>query len=254
VRGLADRSAERVERFRWGTSLLTPSLPHVWDLNLLRVERAPLAAPARRLAAEAERRQGHAELAHRKVTVDDETLAVRLAAGFAALGWTIQPLVAMVHRRDPDRPAAGHHFAVEVDADAVRAFQARFLRSLASSGEEGTVRQLLDEGARTAGATRMRHLAVLDGEEVVSACRLYADGRTAQVEDVGTLAEHRGSGLARATVLAAVDLARSEGHELVFLLTHEGDWPRHLYRRLGFEPVGRFYDFVRPVAGSGGRR
>lgn len=251
---MADCSAERVERFRWGTSLLTPSLPHVWDLNLLRIERAPLAAPARRLAAEAERRQARAELAHRKVTVDDETLGVRLAAGFAALGWTIQPLAAMVHRRAPDRSSAGEHVAREVDAESVRAFQARFLRSVASARQEGTVRQLLDEGARTAGATRMRHLGILDGEDVVSACRLYADGRTAQIEDVGTLAEHRGRGLARATVLAAVDLARAESHDLVFLLTHEGDWPRHLYRCLGFDPVGRFYDFVRPVAGPTGRR
>jgi len=251
---MADCSAERVERFRWGTSLLTPSLPHVWDLNLLRVERAPLAAPARRLAAEAERRQGRADLRHRKVTVDDETLGVRLAAGFAALGWTTQPLVAMVHRRAPDRPHAGDHVACQVDAEAVRTFQARFLRSVTSSREEGTVRQLLDEGTRTAGATEMRHLAVLDGEDVVSACRLYADGRTAQVEDVGTLAEHRGRGLARATVLAAVDLARTERHGLVFLLTHEADWPRHFYRRLGFEPVGRFYDFVRPPAKSAASR
>lgn len=230
----------------------------MWDLNLLRVERAPLTAPARRLAAEAERRQGRAELRHRKVTVDDEALGLRLAPGFAALGWRIQPLVAMVHREAPDRPAAAEHVARELDSEAVRAFQARFLRSIAPPRDRGAVRQLRDEGLRTAAATRMRHLGVLGAGEVVSTCRLYADGRTAQIEDVGTLAEHRGRGLARASVLAAVELARAERNDRIFLLAHENDWPRHLYRRLGFVPIGRFYDFVRslpePAPGSGHRR
>jgi hypothetical protein len=52
-------------------------------------------------------------------------------------------------------------------------------------------------------------------------------------------------------VTTAVAAAREAGHELVFLLADDEDWPKHLYRKLGFEPVGYLWDFVRePDAGS----
>ncbi len=53
-----------------------------------------------------------------------------------------------------------------------------------------------------------------------------------------TLPEARGHGLARALITRAVQLAREEDHELIFIVADEDGWPRHLYQRLGFEPVG----------------
>jgi hypothetical protein len=47
-------------------------------------------------------------------------------------------------------------------------------------------------------------------------------------------------------VTAAVDAALAMGHELIFIVADEDDWPKDLYARLGFDPVGRAWAFTRP--------
>jgi spore maturation protein CgeE len=86
---------------------------------------------------------------------------------------------------------------------------------------------------------------VVDGQ-VVAYADLYDDGRTAQIEDVATLDQHRGRGYASALVLRALDEARQSGCDLVFLVSDEDDWPKALYRRLGFDDLGRYVKFIRP--------
>jgi hypothetical protein len=44
--------------------------------------------------------------------------------------------------------------------------------------------------------------------------------------------------------------ARSAGAETVFLIADDADWPKDLYRKLGFDPVGRFWQFTKPPAGE----
>jgi hypothetical protein len=39
--------------------------------------------------------------------------------------------------------------------------------------------------------------------------------------------------------------AEAAGADLVFLCCDAGDWPKDLYRRLGFDPVGRYLRFTR---------
>jgi ribosomal protein S18 acetylase RimI-like enzyme len=68
---------------------------------------------------------------------------------------------------------------------------------------------------------------------------LYSDGRVAQVEDVYVIPEARGRGYGRMLVTRAVELARQGGHELTFIVADDNDWPKQIYRKLGFEPVGR---------------
>ena len=75
---------------------------------------------------------------------------------------------------------------------------------------------------------------------------LYSDGTTAQVEDVATLRDYRGRGLARAAVSAAIDAAVDMGHRFVFIVADDDDWPKDLYGRLGFDPIGRAWSFTRP--------
>jgi len=48
----------------------------------------------------------------------------------------------------------------------------------------------------------------------------------------------RNRGLARAALLAALEASRLTGNELTFLAADADDWPKHLYRRLGFDPIG----------------
>ena len=63
--------------------------------------------------------------------------------------------------------------------------------------------------------------------------------------DVGTLPAHRRRGLARAVIVAAARAARAGRPELVMVTADADDWPRELYARLGFEPLGLIERFRR---------
>lgn len=224
---------------RFGTALLTPSLPRVWDYNALRVERLPRVAPVRRVAAEAERVLGGAGLGHRRVECDEEAIGARLAPGLVGRGWSARPLLVMAWR-GPAPPAPGAHEVREVSFADLRAAYAEMLRHDHPADGE-TVRQLVAAASRARG---LRWLAGLADGRLVSFCRLYESSELAQVEDVGTLPAFRRRGVASAVVLAAVGEALAAGRELVFLLAEERDWPRRLYARLGFVTIGRQLGFT----------
>jgi GNAT superfamily N-acetyltransferase len=106
--------------------------------------------------------------------------------------------------------------------------------------------QLIDTARLMQEAIGARFFAARVSGEVASTCDLYSDGLTAQIEAVITLEQHRNKGLGRAVVLAALDVAQSEGHDFVFLIADDDDWPKELYTRLGFDPIGRtFFNFIR---------
>ena len=67
-----------------------------------------------------------------------------------------------------------------------------------------------------------------------------------QIEDVLTLERFRNRGLARATVMRALAASREAGHDLTFLIADRDDWPKELYRKLGFDEIGRIWEFVLP--------
>jgi hypothetical protein len=48
--------------------------------------------------------------------------------------------------------------------------------------------------------------------------------------------------------MRAVEEALAAGHELVFLVADDDDWPKDLYARLGFETIGRTWSFLRTPA------
>ncbi len=150
----------------------------------------------------------------------------------------------MVLRRPPDRrPAAA---ARQIDLAALLA--ARRELTVRAVGERES--DVIAAGAAALSATgRARHFAADHDGSPAAYATLYADGATAQVEDVGTQVHARGRGLARAVVQAAVDVALAEGHEMVFLVADAGDWPHMLYGRLGFDAVGHCWAFVRPPTG-----
>jgi GNAT superfamily N-acetyltransferase len=242
---LRDRCVDRIAPFRFGEALFTESLPRVWDANVLRVERAD-GATARELAAEADRVQGEAGLLHRKVAVLDEREGERLASGFEELGWLVTRFLFMAHRGELARAPAAT--AVEVARDVVRPLRERIARSEPWAREEEDVRQVLATADRLTAAGGARHFAVLEGGAVASCADLYSDGRTAQIEDVATVPEFRGRGYASAVVLTALAVARSDGHDFVFLVADDADWPKELYAKLGFEPLGRTFTFLRKPA------
>jgi ribosomal protein S18 acetylase RimI-like enzyme len=239
-RDLQERLSDRFLPSHVASGLFNSTLPDVWDRNHVRLEDPH--AGAGELIATAERAHMLAGVPHRRVWIDDPAAGERLAPAFAAGGWEIQRLLVMVHRpgEEPD-----------VDLLAVAELREPELRPLREevSREYGYTealrQQLLAAQTMAAEELDVRYFGIRQGMRIVSACELYSRGGVAQVEDVVTHAEFRNKGFARAVVLRAVEAARSTGHDLVFLLADEDDWPQELYQRLGFESVARLHAFLK---------
>jgi ribosomal protein S18 acetylase RimI-like enzyme len=240
-----DRGGTRRRETPLGPLVLTPELPRRWDSNYLLVERP---ADMETILAGADEAFGAAGLGHRKLTVLDETLGARLRQELPR-EWLRQSLVVMVRRRPPDRERDLSP-VVEVDEARLRPGRAAELSRYEWSRDPEVVREILDAKLLLTDRADIRFLAALVDGEVASWADLYLGGGVAQIEDVGTLERFRNRGLASAVVLAAVRAAEEAGAELIFLIADEDDWPSELYGRLGFDTIGRLYDFVRPAPTS----
>jgi RimJ/RimL family protein N-acetyltransferase/N-acetylglutamate synthase-like GNAT family acetyltransferase len=231
-----EREAELVVPFAYGVALSAPSLPDVYDLNVVRVERD---APVGELIAAADELQ--APFHHRKIVVHDSALGARLAPGFAVAGWSSTLHVHMAQHGDPDRTDDTTRVAELSLSELATAHRTSTLR--VEWGDEAIAERLLAAKRRRAKAVPTRHFGIREEGRVVAYCDLYETGGVAQIEDVNTLAEARGRGYGRALVARAAGEARSAGADLVFLDALRDDWPRELYSKLGFEVVGESYLF-----------
>lgn len=238
----ADMAGTRTAPFRWGLEVAMPELPLRHDSNYLLVDPAPpTSVDAAALAAEADRVQGAAGLRHRCLMFRDAEAALRYAPGFAALGWNPFHGVVMALHRPPERPADTAR-AVPTGPAALREARTREILGY-PWGTPETARQLL--AARDLIPVETRHFAVFEGGEPASWAELYLDGGVGQVEAVATVERFRGRGFAGAVVLRAAEEARRAGADLVFLCTDADDGPAGLYRRLGFDAIGRYTKFTR---------
>jgi ribosomal protein S18 acetylase RimI-like enzyme len=243
---LRDAAAERVVASPLGSAVFNDKLPLVWTLNTLRVEKP--GATAEEITAEAERLQGEAGLEHRRVVVLDEAEGREKEDAFNALGWKTDAYLFMVPRREPNRLVDMSDVA-EVESEALAPIRESILREWLTEPSEEVVRQLREADRLMADAGNARHFAAVVDGIPVSSTDLYSDGRTAQIEDVGTLPDHRGQGHASAVVMRALEEARAMGHEFVFLSADARNWPKELYRRLGFDGVGEKYAYLRSPSG-----
>ena len=243
IRSVDERAAEQVIPFRWGRALINRRLSLVHDLNYLIADRLD-GADAPLLAAEADRIQAEAGMSHRRVNVDDQAAAERLAPAFVAAGYTPERFVVMVHRRSSDRPVDTSGVR-EVDWTELRPARELELRQQPWATKPGLVSQILAKHELTASCVTTRYFGVLLDGGVVSSCELRAEGDVAQIETVETLLRFRRRGLSRAVVSAALEAASAYG--FVFLVADANDWPQEFYSRLGFEQVGIESRFLRVV-------
>jgi ribosomal protein S18 acetylase RimI-like enzyme len=238
---MRDAGVERVVQTRFGPALFNDTYSIVWMLNVLRVE-TPGDASAEEIATEAERVQGASGIKHRRVLVTDPEAGRRLAPGFAGLGWKPDNFLFMVWRRKPEKLADTALVSEVRHDDLTQLRRAVNLEQLPDTTAD-ELDQVMASSHLVEEPGRARHFAVVVEGQVVSATDLFSDGRTAQVEDVATLPEHRGRGYASAVVQRAVDEALADGHDFVFLTADADDWPKELYRKLGFEEVGSTWAF-----------
>ncbi len=243
TRAVDDRAAEEVIPFRWGRALINRRLNLVHDLNFLIVDRVD-GADVAALAAEANRIQGEAGIAHRRINVDDQDAADRFAPAFVAAGYRPERFVVMVHRRPPDRPVDTSGVR-EIDWMQLRPARERELQQQPWASAPGLVSQILAKHELTASRINTRYFGALVDGRVVSSCELRTEGDAAQIETVETLEPFRRRGLSRAVVGAALEAASAYG--FVFLVADANDWPQAFYRRLGFDQVGIESRFLRVI-------
>ena len=241
-REIVRRTSTSTEPTSFGTAFLNADVPRRFDSNFLWVEQLAASVEADAVAADADRVLGEAGLAHREIRVDDEEAGGRLAPAFLDLGWSADRFVVMGQSREPEpRPPIPTRL---VGFDVARPIVEETLRRQPHGEDEEAHGQLVAFRATLERALGARFVvADLDGRPA-SVCELYVLDGVAQIEDVNTLAEHRGRGLASAVVLAAADAARADGCDLVFLVADDADWPKRLYTRLGFVPLTRYWSFL----------
>ena len=236
-------AASRVERLERGIALFDDDRPLLWDLNLLWID-ASADASARDLVADAERVQGAAQLGHRRVVVGQEADWRPLVGAFADAGYELEVHVFLAHRRPADRLVDTARVEETGVAELAPAME-RYFASEPWGRDPETRRQLLEHNVTYAGTVRERCFVVRGAGGIVAYCKLWSAGGTAQIEDVVVLAEARGRGLGRAVVTGALNTALALEPELTFIVADDGDWPKLLYAKLGFEPIGRMGLFTR---------
>jgi len=241
------RAAESVLPAPGGVAVLHSQVPLLWDANHLTVTEPGLAGP-RELARAAERIRRDVGLGHRMVIVLDEAEGRRLARGFGRLGWDLERHLVMALRRQVDRPPPD----VEIRSmpfEQLDGARAEFLRG-EPWGRPEVVSQVLRRDRLLAGAVQDQAFTAVVENRPAAFCRLMSDGVVGQVEDVATLPAHRGRGLARAVVGAAIEASSAAGHRLTFLTADAADWPQALYRKIGFDDLTLVHRF-RIVVGAG---
>jgi ribosomal protein S18 acetylase RimI-like enzyme len=227
--------ADRVEPIADGWVVRMPSLPMVWNANHVRISRPATFSEAVALAD-----RHLADLPYRQLMIEEEETGRRLERTFAERGWEVDREVVMALVAEPDREA-DERIVVEADEDAVMGLIRRWI------GEDESIELTPDgldqvvEFTRRQARSRNARLLGVRGEHgtLAAIAMVFSDGVVAQVEDVYTVPEERRRGHARALVTRAARIAREQRHELAFIVADADDWPQRLYRRVGFEPVGR---------------
>ena len=237
---LQDRCAERTAEFDFGTALFRSDLARVYDENFLRVERGFDEVSGRQLASDADRLQGAAALGHRKIILPDEAAGRRLEHELAQRRFRRSVLLTMVH--PGGTPAAPAHPVSEVGMPELRTSR---LEAFVSDLHSQAARQIVAHLELLASVVPTRAFAVMVDGQAASWCVLYEENGVGQIDDVVTMGRHRRRGFARAVVLAALEASLASGNELTFLVADDDDWPKHLYEEIGFQPVGRRYEFTR---------
>jgi GNAT superfamily N-acetyltransferase len=265
---LDQKVCDQVHQESWGRLFLTPSAPLIWDANWVGIEEVGLSVD--QVVAIADDALGGEGFGHRTVCLLDQDDGRRLGKEVEAEAarrprWEVERTRYMVWRGgeiEPIEPAAGSAPQVSSQLAAHGAANCELTRSgvrevrLAEIEElrraliaeeavptgvpepQATVDQLFEIDGRYGVAGGDRWFTAPVDDEPRSCCRLLSDGRTGQVEDVGTRRDFRERGYAKAIVLAAVAAAQADGNSPIFLTAEAADWPQLMYAKLGFETVG----------------
>jgi ribosomal protein S18 acetylase RimI-like enzyme len=241
-RWVYEATSTRSEELPWGTAFFQDDFPKRYDANMVLADRPLGRDTVVEVDAEMERLFGG--YVHREIEVRSDDDANRLAMGLAERGYAMERLLVMALRRSPDRPGASD-VVEEVDLETLRPLFLEITRREPWGVAPGIAEMLADFRRVLVDGIGARFFTQRVDGSIAGSCELYVHGDVAQIEDVGTLEEFRGRGVARNVVLRAAEEAREAGASLIFLFADAEDWPRHLYERLGFDEIARSRLFTR---------
>ncbi|HYB28430.1 MAG TPA: GNAT family N-acetyltransferase [Solirubrobacteraceae bacterium] len=231
------RTVDEVRPIPAGLVVRTPSLPSVWSGNQLRATEALGFAGLVDLAQEQLPGLGYLDIAF-----EHQESGPAVEHAFRNASWKVQRDLLMILSSGPDR-VVDTGVVIDAGEDEMMDLMGRWYAE--DPGPDPMERaQLVEFTRREARVHGDRMLGVRStDDQLVSMTKLRSDGRTVQIEDVYTVPEARGRGYARAMVSHAVELAREDGAELIFITADDNDWPKLLYARIGFRPVGHVWHF-----------
>lgn len=237
---VAEGRAARTEPVPGGTAYLHPEYPVAHVQNFVRLTHDEPGLDAGTVDRAVRDVFAGTRVDHRVVEVHDAALAARLAPGLAALGYHHATDLVMRHQGAP--PPPGETEVVELTLEERMEVATLWRRLDHPAWPEDFARQLGERIRTIVPVADCTFLAVRDETgTVVSRADLFRRNGIAQVEEVVTVARARNRGHASELVRAGV---RRAGPDLTFIIADADDWPAQLYRRLGFEDLGRTALFV----------
>jgi GNAT superfamily N-acetyltransferase len=209
------------------------SLDKVWALNQIRFTDSVDFEQAVALADE-----HMAGSPFRHIVVEDEVTGLELESPFRSAGWAVERDVLMILDRQPDRVVDEEHL-VELSEQQMITIMKLWALEEHVGIQPDRLDQLMEYNRRVGRLWNERCFGVLSNAgDPIAITKLRIRDRVAWVEDVYTVPSTRGCGHARMLVTHAAQLARSAGSELTFIIADDDDWPKDLYKRIGFEPAG----------------
>jgi GNAT superfamily N-acetyltransferase len=225
-----------------GWAVRSPAFPAVWGANQLHLT-GPTSFDEAVSLAEAHQ----AGLGYRHIVIEDEASARQAADRFRADGWRMECDLWLALQEGPDREVDTSS-VVPLSEKEMLSLMMRWLTEDYPDTDPDRLAQVGQWGRLVAASWNERPFGIVGSDGAPAATtKLRVQGTTAWVEDVYTVPEERGRGHARALVSHAVALARSGDHDLTFIIADDNDWPKQLYQKLGFRPIGRTFIFHREL-------
>lgn len=216
-----------------GYVVRTPSLPQVWSANHLRVTEP---VSFEQLTALADHYLS--PLPYRHIMLEHEQTGRQLEDSLRRTGWKLERDVVMGLTRRPDGPV-DTSMVIEAGEEEMLALMARWHSEGQEQLTDAGLRQLHEYGRRENRAFGDRNFAIRgDDGGLAAITKLRTADRVAQLEDVYAAPEYRGRGYGRALVTHAAAVAHAGDHVLRFIVADDDGWPKLLYGKVGFDPIG----------------
>lgn len=234
-RGALTTICDSVVAWESGVVARASRAPDFYEFNVVQVREDP-GCDVRALTDFAD--EALRGLAHRRIDFEQAQHAMAFVADLERGGWRSSRLLHMRHEgQRVDDPGVDVR---EATYEAVQPLRLDWHQEDFPGVDPSSFHGQAHEVALARGA---RVLAVFDEEAPIAYAQIECAGDAAEVTEVYVRADRRGSGLGGAVTAAAIRGAPPVRD--LWITADDEDRPKHLYARLGFQPVTLEMQFLR---------